>query len=105
MIEFIFQYAITFFTEIMIIAFYLLFTLDRRRARRLRVPRFFAEDWSNGRYFACMSWIALFFAAHFLFSYQEPQLHWCSIPFFIISFLYLLLYRRRVEGMKFRGFK
>jgi hypothetical protein len=96
MLDLILRYAMDVFVAIMTFAFFMLYTFDLRQSRKLPVPEYFVAALKSGRYYLCMSWITLFFAAHFLFTYQEPALQPVGILFFIISFLYFLLYCRRI---------
>lgn len=103
MINLILQYAMDGFVAVMTVAYFSLFTLDLRNDKGLPVPRFFIAARESGMYYVCMSWVALFFAAYFMFTYQEFLLRLWSVPFFVISFLYWPLYRHRVEVLRFKG--
>lgn len=103
MIDLILQHTMDGFIAVMLISHFSLYTFYLRYNKGLPVPKFFVAARESGTYYMCMSWIALFFTAYFMFTYQELQLRLCGIPFFIFSLLYWPLYRHRVEVLRFKG--
>lgn len=103
MFECMLQHTGNAFIAIMSFAFFSLYTLELRQAKSQKVPKFFAVAFQSGTYHMCMSWILLFFTAHFMFTYQEWLLQLSGILFFIGSFLYLLLYRGRIDILLSKG--
>lgn len=96
-LDFIMYYATDCFVAVMLIAYFSLYTFDLRQSKGLPIPRFFAAARSSGKYYACMSWIALFFAAHFLFENDSIFLHCIGFAILVVSFGYMALYRGAIE--------